>query len=59
MSEQKGIAAQDRTLAPLDRRGFFRTAGAGLGAARSGDAAMIAGYLGASEIFYNAMPRSM
>jgi sugar phosphate isomerase/epimerase len=44
MSEQNGIAAQDRTLAPLDRRGFFRTAGAGLGAAglvlgREGEAA--------------------
>ena len=33
MSEQNRIAAQDRTFAPLDRRGFFKTAGAGLGAA--------------------------
>jgi sugar phosphate isomerase/epimerase len=33
MSEQNGIAAPDRTFAPVDRRGFFRTAGAGLGAA--------------------------
>ncbi len=33
MSEQNGIAAPDRTVAPLDRRGFFRTASAGFGAA--------------------------
>ena len=33
MNEENEIAAPDRTSAPLDRRGFFRTAGAGFGAA--------------------------
>src|ERR1700754_3989218 len=33
MNEENEIAAPDTASAPLDRRGFFRTAGAGFGAA--------------------------